>query len=179
MQRRKELITTLMIAGILALGSAGAASAQALWKYTDKDGKVTYSDKAPKKGETAQLVTSDPAANVIDAPKATAGEGVPQKLQESRARAAERASRREQLREAMEATKAELEAAKVALEDGRKPSADEVQIVVGRLPSGASSGANAVIRKPEYFTRVAALEEAVKRAEAKVEIAEQNYQRAP
>ena len=80
MRQHRRLFATIILGGVLGAGVAGASHAQALWKYTDKDGKVTYSDKAPKKGETAQLVTSDPAANVIDAPKATAGEGVPQKL---------------------------------------------------------------------------------------------------
>ena len=181
MQRRDEgsiAVVIMLLAAAVAFGAGHAAYAQALWKYTDKDGKVTYSDKAPKKGETAQLVTNDPAANVIDAPKNT-GEGVPQKLQESKARETARASKREQLREALEGAKAELEAAKAALEEGRKPLPDEVQIVVGRSPTGAPTGANAVMRKPEYNDRVASLEEAVKKAETKVETAERNYQRAP
>ena len=177
MQRRKELITTLMIAGILALGSAGAASAQALWKYTDKDGKVTYSDKAPKKGETAQLVTSDPSANVIDSPKNTR-EGVPQKSPESNVRNNERESQRTQLREALDAAKGQLDTAKAALEAGREPTPEEVQIVVGRSATGGTTGVNSIIRKQEYYARIASLEDAVKKAESNVETAERNYQRS-
>ena len=65
----------------LSLAICGVSQAQALWKYTDKDGKVTYSDKAPKKGETATPVTSDSSTNMIEAPK-NLRQGVPQKLQD-------------------------------------------------------------------------------------------------
>ena len=47
-----------LIANALMLGAlAGAnADAQTLYKYVDQDGKVSYSDKAPKAGEKAELV---------------------------------------------------------------------------------------------------------------------------
>ncbi|MEO8101177.1 MAG: DUF4124 domain-containing protein [Betaproteobacteria bacterium] len=178
MRRPEFYVGAIMVAGVLALAFGGAGHAQALWKYTDKDGKVTYSDKAPKKGEIAQPVSNDPAANIIDAPKGPR-EGDMQKLQESKARTTERDNQRKQLRDALDGAKADLDAAKAALESGREPLSDEVQIVVGRSPTGAPTGANAVVRKPEYYARVTALEEAVKRAEAKVDIAERTYQRAP
>ena len=88
MQRHERSIPAIMLASAVALTAAGPGYAQALWKYTDKDGKVTYSDKAPKKGENAQAVISDPAANVIEAPKNTR-EGVPQKLQDLKTRSDE------------------------------------------------------------------------------------------
>ena len=176
MQRRKRSIPAIMLAGAAALTATSFGYAQALWKYTDKDGKVTYSDKAPKKGENAQLVTSDPAANVIEAPKNTR-EGVPQKMQDGKNRAAEREGKRDQLSNALKAANDELDAARAALEAGREPLANEVQIIVGRSPTGAPTSANAIIRKPEYYARIASLEEAVKKAEANVEIAEQNARR--
>ena len=176
MQRHERNLSAIMLAGAMALTAAGSGYAQALWKYTDKDGKVTYSDKAPKKGENAQAVISDPAANVIDAPKNTR-EGVPQKLQDLKARGDEREKLRNQLREALEAARTELNAAKVALEEGRAPQPSEVQIIVGRSPTGSPTGANAAVRKPEYYTRITALEETVMKAEANVEVAEQNYRR--
>ena len=177
MQRPKRSAGAIMLVGaVVVLTTAGIACAQGLWKYTDIDGKVTYSDKAPKKGEDAQLVPNDPAANVIQAPKNTR-EGVPQKLQDVKARAADRESQRDRLRAVLEAAKAELDAAKAALEAARVPLPDEVRIVVGRSPTGAPTGANTTIRKPEYYARISALEEGVKKAEAKVEAAEQNYRR--
>jgi len=177
MQRRERSISAVMLAGVMALAAAGMGHAQALWKYTDKDGKVTYSDKEPKKGEKAQLVTSDPAANVIDAPKNT-GEAAPQKSREEKNRVAERENQRNQLRDALDAAKAELEAAKSALEAGREPLPEEIQLVVGRTPTGAPTGANAAMRKPEYYARIKSLEEAVKKAEEKVENADRDYRRA-
>lgn len=177
MQRRERSISAVMLAGVMALAAAGIGHAQALWKYTDKDGKVTYSDKAPKKGENAQLVTSDPAANVIDAPKNT-GEAVPRKSREAKSRVAERENQRNQLRDALDAAKAELETARAALEAGRQPLQDEIQIIVGRTPTGAPTGANAAMRKAEYYARINSLEEAVKKAEEKVENADRAYRRA-
>lgn len=167
----------MMLAGTVGLMVVAGAYAQALWKYTDKDGKVTYSDKAPKKGETAQLVKSDPSANVIDAPKNTR-DGDTQKLLDDKARAAERERVREKLREMLDKAKADLDAAKTALEGGREPLPSEVQIVVGRTKTGAPTGVNSTIRKPEYANRIAALEEAVKKAEENVEVADANYRRA-
>ncbi len=177
MQPRDRLVPAAMaMIGATALVFASHVNAQALWKYTDKDGKVTYSDKAPKKGESAQLVNNDPSANIMDAPK-NAQQGAPQKSQEMKSRESERDIQRNALRETLEAAKVELEAAKTALDDGRSPLPDEVQIVVGRAQTGAPTGANAVIRKPAYYARIAALEEAVKKAEEKVESAERDYRR--
>ena len=176
MQRTRLSIPAIMLAGAVALTAPGAGHTQALWKYTDKDGKVTYSDKAPKKGENAQLVTNDPATNVIDAPK-NLKDGKPQKLKDVNARTSERETKRDQLKDALDAAKDELEAAKTALEEGREPQASEVQIVVGRSPTGAPTGTNAVIRKPEYYARIASLEEAIKKAEEKLASAEQRFRR--
>ncbi len=173
MQQRKQLLR-LIVLMVMAASSSGHA--QELWKYTDKDGKVTYSDKAPKKGETAQLVPNDAAANVMEAPK-NLRQGVPQKLQDVKARATARETKRDNLRDAVEAAKADLAQAKAALEKGREPLPDEVQITVGRSPTGAPIGANSQMRKPEYYTRIAALEEAVKNAETKVEDAERTLRR--
>lgn len=177
MQRRSRSLMAILLASVVAFaGGAKIGHAQALWKYVDKNGKVTYSDKAPKKGETAQLVPNDPAANIIEAAK-NAPSGTQQKSGEMKTPGGERENRLNQLREAVEAAKASLEAAKSALEGAREPLPDEVQIVVGRSATGAPTGANAVIRKPAYYSRIATLEENVKKAEENVEIAERDYRR--
>ena len=49
---------SFLLAGLFVLACPQVPSE--LWKYTDKDGKVTYSDKAPKKGEKAEPVVTDP-----------------------------------------------------------------------------------------------------------------------
>ena len=177
MQRLERPASALMMLAIgLALLAASPGYAQALWKYTDKDGKVTYSDKAPKKGENAQPVNSDPAANVIDAPK-NAPQGVSQKTPEMKIRDDERDKQRSRLLNAVDLAKTELATAQAALEAGREPLQSEIQIVVGRGPAGAPTGTNQVIRKQEYYARIAALEEAVKKAEEKVETAERDLRR--
>ncbi|MEP7156864.1 MAG: DUF4124 domain-containing protein [Betaproteobacteria bacterium] len=172
--QRCELTARFFLA-CLALAACGVSDAQQLWKYTDKDGKVTYSDKAPKKGETATPVTSDSSTNMIEAPK-NLRQGVPQKLQDVKDRANEKEAQRAKLRAAVDAAKEQLAAAKSMLDEGREPQEGEVQIVVGRSKvGGAPTGKNSQLRKPEYYTRVAALEEAVKKAEEKLVVAERIY----
>lgn len=173
--RQRERYGRIVLGAIL-MALAAVGQAQQLWKYTDKDGKVTYSDKAPKPGEKAEPVTSNASTNVISAPNNKVG-GVPQKLEDVRARASERELLRDQLRKEVELAREKLEEARKALEDGREPNEDERQIVVGRDKTGKPTGANTIIRKPEYYERIAALEEAVKAAEAKVAKAEENQRR--
>ena len=162
------------VAGVFLLVFVPTLQAQSLWKYTDKDGKVTYSDKAPKAGEKAELVNATP--NSIEAPRNTVG-GVPQKLKDVTGRAADREARRDQLQAELNAAREAVSAARKALDDGREPLASETQIVVGRGKDGAPTGANSSIRQPEYYARIAELEESVKKAEAKAEMAEENFRR--
>ncbi|HEX4859336.1 MAG TPA: DUF4124 domain-containing protein [Usitatibacteraceae bacterium] len=150
-----------------------AADAQGLWKYTDKDGKVTYSDKPPKPGEKAEQVKNDPNANVIESVKgkSTAAPASP-KTSPPKAAPVDRRAQLDAAIAAVAAARAELEAARKALEDGREPLPEEVTVTVGRTKTGATSGSNSVIRKPEYYERVALLEETVRVAEVKLEEAE-------
>ncbi len=159
----------LILTSLLVLAVAQAASAQALYKYTDKDGKVSYSDKPPKPGEKAELVKTDANVNVISAPSNKV-EGVKQSLQEVNARAAARANLREKLRADVDTAKATLEQAKKALEDGREATPEERQIIVRQ-------GGNAVLRKPEYYERIAVLEAAVKQAEENLAKAQEKFDR--
>lgn len=175
MRRTKQLCAFL----VLFIAASGVQSQQ-LWKYVDKDGKVTYSDKPPKKGEKAEEVKSDPKANILETQRGGAvgkESAASQTLKDINSRAAAKADKREQLRDAVNNAREELEAAKKALEDGREPLPDEVQIVVGRTKDGAPTGRNAGVRKPEYYKRIEGLEAAVKKAEAALEVAEGNYRR--
>ena len=162
--------------GAILMVLASVSQAQQLWKYTDKDGKVTYSDKAPKSGEKAEPVTSNSSTNVIPAPSNKVG-GVPQTLDDVKSRAGDREKLRDQLRKEVDLAREQLEEAKKAREDGREPTEDERVIVVGRDKNGRPTGANTTNHKPEYYERLAALEEAVKTAEAKVAKAEENMRR--
>ena len=156
-----------------------SASAQELWKYTDKNGKVTYSDKAPMNGEKAERVNADTTGTVIPAAKNLL-EGKPQGSAAINLRASEREAERDSYRKKMEAARDELEQAKKALEIGQEPTQEERQIVVGRNKDGQPTGVNAVNRKPEYFERIAGLEAAIRRAEEKVATAEKDFrEKAP
>ncbi|MBL8523739.1 MAG: DUF4124 domain-containing protein [Betaproteobacteria bacterium] len=175
MRRTNQLFLLLIL-----FAAAWGVQAQQLWKYVDKDGKVTYSDKPPKKGEKAEEVKSDPKANILETQRGGAvgkESAASQALKDVNARANARADKRDKLRDAVDNAKDELEAAKKALEDGREPLPDEVQIVVGRTKDGAPTGRNAGVRKPEYYKRIEGLEAAVKKAETALEVAEGNYRR--
>ena len=170
---------TSLIAGLLLACFAFAANAQGLWKYTDKDGKVTYSDKAPKNGEKAVPVIADTSGTVIPADR-NLSSGKPQNSASVTSRTTERAAEREVYRKAMEAAREELEAAKKALEAGQETTQDERIIVVGRGANGQPTGVNSVATKPEYYSRIALLEDTVKKAEEKLAAAERDYrQKAP
>ena len=147
--------------------------AQELWKYTDKSGNVTYSDKAPTLSEKAERVTTDTTGTVISAPKNVVG-GATQNSATIRARLSASENLRDSLRKVVDAAREELERAKKARGAGEEPTAEERQIVVGRGKDGNPTGANAVLRKPEYEERIAALDAAVKQAEESLVNAERN-----
>ena len=173
MPLHKLSLGTLLMSAVL-FGSVGRVDAQSMWKYVDKDGKITYSDKAPKKGETATPVAGDASTNIIDAPK-NLQQGKPQKLQDVKARAEEREKLREKLRDQLEQARDAVKDAKAALADGQEPREGETQVVVGRTKTGAPTGVNSQLRKPEYYARIASLEAEVKKAEEKLDVAERNY----
>ena len=150
-----------------------SASAQELWKYTDKDGKVTYSYKAPTDGSKAERVNADTTGTVIPASKNVIG-GATQSSATISNRASTREATRDLFRKQVDDASDALEAAKKALETGREAKEEERQIVVGRGQNGQPTGVNAVLRKPEYEQRIAALEDAIKKAEANVAAAEKN-----
>ncbi|MEO8383804.1 MAG: DUF4124 domain-containing protein [Betaproteobacteria bacterium] len=178
MQPLAERKTSLIVGVLLALFAFGA-NAQGLWKYTDKNGKVTYSDTAPKNGEKAEPVIADTTGTVIPAERNLSSGKVEGKGVVS-SRSSDRVSERENYRKALDSARDELEKAKKALEDGQEPTQDERIIVVGRGVNGQSTGVNAINRKPEYYSRIASLEEAVKKSEEKVTAAERDFrQKAP
>jgi hypothetical protein len=160
---------------------AVSASAQELWKYTDKNGKVTYSDQAPIDGEKAVKVTPDITGTVVPGGSAkNAVEGKVKGAAAVDARASEREAMREDFRKKLDAARQELEDAKKALDAGRDPTEEERQIVVGRGKDGKPTGANTSMRKPEYYERIAGLEAAVKKAEEKVAASEKDFrEKAP
>lgn len=153
---------------VLVAFSITQVDAQTLYKHVDKDGKVTYSDKPPKEGDggKASKVTVDTSANVTKHVNKDS-KGNAQKFSDVKARGDARIALRDKLQADIKVAEKTLEDAKKALEDGRQP-----------LPGETRGGVNVPMqRSPEYYERVAKLEEAVKTAEANIKKAEERYQR--
>jgi hypothetical protein len=146
----------LMLAAIAALG-VGAANAQTLYKLVDKNGKVTYSENAPKPGEfDGQVIRIDvnPNQNTAILPKPGP---------RNTATEAERAAQSTNLKSARE----KLEAAKAALAQAQEnPSPEEVTRV------GTTKGFTRPVESDEYKARLAKLEGDVKQAEEELRRAE-------
>lgn len=150
----------LAAAGVLAVGGAVA---QTLYKLIDKNGKVTYSEKAPKDfdGKVIRL-DIDTKANTATLPKPAAA---PRPETES-----EKIIRRPT--PAAEADKAQaardkLALARRALQDAiDNPAEGEVQRI------GKVGGGTRPVQSEEYQKRIATLEENVRRAEEELRVAE-------
>jgi hypothetical protein len=149
-----------------------AASAETLYKYTDKDGKVTISDKAPKDGEKAELVKVEKGDKIGNTVKLETkdGKGVQQQFSDVKARGDARIALRDKLQKEVDEAEERLTLAKKALENGRDPKDGEQRIVVHK-------GGNAVIRTEEYYARIANLELAIKKADEALSAAKDKYNR--
>jgi hypothetical protein len=171
--KRFSLVLLLTLASL-------QAGAQVLYKYVDANGKVTYSDKAPKAGEKAERMMADTTTNVISSPALRGGVVV-----KAGGNVSGRVAERDKLKALVDAAEMELERAKKALEDGQTPQDEEQRIVVKTKtikgkdgkPITVPTGQNAVLRTDEYRERIAGLEAAVKAAEEKLEQAQSNYRR--
>ncbi len=160
------------LAATIMMTMSGAGVAQTIYKHVDKNGKGTYSDKAPKEGEQASKVTVDPTANIVKM-QTKDGAGKEQKFADIKARGDARAALRDKLQNNVKLSEEALDKAKKDLETGRDPVAGETRIVVRK-------DGNSVMRLPEYYSRIAGLEAAVKKAEDALKESEEKYrQQAP
>jgi hypothetical protein len=170
---RKQFLGRQVMALFASLALMTCAYAQALYKYTDKDGKVTYSDKAPKQGEKAELVNTDKSpdknANTVKL-ETKDGAGVQQKFSDVKARGDARIAAREKLQLDVTNAEQQLEKAKKALAEGRDPKPGEQRIVVRQ-------GGNSVLRTEAYYTRITGLEQSIKKAEEALSAAQERYRR--
>lgn len=143
----------------LAAGAmfAAVASAQTLYKLVDKNGKVTYSEQAPKPGEFDGQVTRidvNPNANTATLPRYEPKPSEP---------ATNPGSRMPNPRAARE----KLEAAQKALADARdNPSPEEVTRM------GTKSGFSRPVESEAYKSKLEKLEADVKAAEEELKRAE-------
>jgi hypothetical protein len=158
---------------LLLIGSLSIpANAETLYRYTDKDGKVTYSDKAPKDGEKAEAVQVEKGDKIGNTVKLNTkdSKGVQQQFSDIKARGDARVASRDKLQKEVDDAVERLQRAKKALENGRDAKSGEERIVVRK-------GGNSVIRTEEYYARIANLELAIKKAEEAVSAAKDKYNR--
>lgn len=177
---------------------AAQAEAAALYRLVDRQGKVTYADRIPKgfDGEVTRIEL-DPDTNAVGTagarPAAAVAAPAPAATGEINA---QRKSRRLELEAALDAARAKLAAAKLALAEGAEPRDGEWQTIQQRFAAaGTKTGPRptCMLRKDtggqdvwicptrvpgaDYFDRQKSLEEAVRLAEAEVEAAENAYRR--
>ena len=183
---------------LLLLGAP--ALAQTMYRWTDSQGRIQYSDRMPKdfKGEVTRI-----EADVQPPPAAPALRPAPVKAEPAKAveKAGEdRNSRlratREKLAAAVDQARARLDAAKKARDGDEGPGVDERQVVQQRFAKGTQpatprsncrqvTGADgkpqlmcpSVVPGEAYYARAKELEDAVAKAEEDLDIAERAYRR--
>lgn len=193
--RRRARAAWAALAAVAALACVDAA-ARDLYKWTDKDGKVQYSDQPPK-GFSGPVTRIEIDTNTNVRPLGvlprelaeTADDAAPQPPDILKKRRELRAQLEDRLRRARE----RLEAAKAALADGGTPKDDEHQVVQQRFANTQAGRSNcrqaktadgksyficpALVPNDGYYERIGGLEMAVKQAEEAVDAAEQDYRR--
>ena len=132
---------------------------QVIYRLVDKNGKTTYSEKAPGKdypGKVTRIEVDLKANRAMLKPADDAAPPVTLPLtapELKRVKADAELARAQQL----------LEAARKAFEDGKEPKEDETQFI-GKVGGGARP-----VQTDAYHARIKKLEDAVKEAEAEVE----------
>jgi len=190
---RPRLAAVVLLVLLLAAGPPADAQLRTLYKWTDSEGRVQYSDKPPS-GFTGEIerLEIDPAANATQAPRAPEATATPAPGDIG----AKRRALREQLRDAVDRARAKLDLAKASLAVAGGPDDEERQVIQQRfdtqVPGTASARANCrpiqqgdrtvfmcptLVPNESYYERLAKLEDAVREAEAEVAAAEDAYRR--
>jgi hypothetical protein len=190
-------------AGLVAvlLGASGQAMAQALYRWTDAEGKTHYGDRPPKDGIGVTKIDTGPETHTLVAPPAPAAPKIAPATSDAPPkpmadRATQRRETRERLRAELDRALANLEQAKRRLADGGDMRDDERQVVQqrgGRPPVTATARQNCrqergkdgklslmcpvSVPNDQYYDRQSKLEEAVRQAEEAVTAAETAYRR--
>ncbi|HEX3062574.1 MAG TPA: DUF4124 domain-containing protein [Usitatibacter sp.] len=140
---------TLAVA--IAASAAAFAMADTLYKLIDKNGKVTYSEEAPKNFDGKVIrMDIDPNANRAELPRSSRDTGMLKQQLDATA----------QKDREIDALRARLDAARGALSNAKDhPGPDDVQRV------GTKSGFTREVPTQEYEAKLAKLEEDVKKAE--------------
>jgi hypothetical protein len=144
------------------------AQAQTVYKLIDKNGKVSYSDTAPKNFEGKVVpIEIDPKANVAQPPKIPPGGSPPMSPY-----ATQRELTRNEAMLRLNQARDRYNAAKEAFDTGKDPQESEYQTLVQQGGTGRR------VPNEQYYERQKSLEENYKNAERELAEAEQNYRRA-
>ena len=195
----RKAVRALAIAGALAAAFAVLAAepqTRTLYRWTDAEGRVQYSDQPPAnfKGAVSK-VEVDLDANVRASTPPKSQRIAPDVLRDvtpSTDVAKARREKRAKLEAALRAAQDKVAAAKAALEEGEPPKDGEQQVVQRRYARAQASKSNcrtvkeggktnivcpSIVPSGEYYERQKSLEDALRQAEAELADAESAYRR--
>jgi len=193
----------LALAACIAAAWPFASPAQVLYKWTDAEGKVQYSDKRPKDFTgPVTILDNEPAPSPAPAPKASPppkAEAAKEAAKPEPDRLTKRRAAREELWARLVAARDKLDAARKALADGANSEPEERQVIQQEMKAGqggmhglskARSNCRQVVKDGRttmicpatlatdaYYERQAKLEIAVRQAEEELAEAEQAWRR--
>jgi len=154
---------------VVALSLAGTpALAQTIYKLIDKNGRITFTDTAPKNFEGQVIpIEIDTRANIAQPPKIPPGGSPPMSPYET-----QRELTRNETRLRLNQARDRYNAAKDALEQGKDPQEGEWQTLVQQ------GGGGRRVPNESFFERQKMLEANLQAAERALAEAEQNYRRS-
>lgn len=180
---------------VATLVAATGASPPVLYKLIAKDGRITYSDRAPKNFD-GQVVRLEPdiESNLVPSGRPPAPAASPAS---GSSFGADRKANREALQKALRAAQDKVEAARQAKADGTAPGPDEMQVIQRRYaplkagqdpPRSNCRNATDSTGKPylmcaaqvpgdAFYERQKALDQALESALAELAEAERAYRR--
>ena len=149
-------LSALVAPSLLAVAFAAVADdKQVVWKLVDKQGKVTYADKAPPKEYDGKVTRIEVDLTANRAKLVNVGESAPPVLLPLTAPEMKRVKAEAELAQAAE----KLEAAKKAREAANEPTPEETQWM------GKKGGGARPVPTEAYHERVKKLDAALKAAE--------------
>jgi hypothetical protein len=161
MKYKNRVVYVLAVVAAAVSWCSADAAAQTLYKLIDKSGKVTYSESPPKEFDGKVIrMDIDPKANTATLPKPSA---------ESPAARSGAGNSGGGGADKVQLAREKLDAAKKALQNAQEnPREDEVQRV------GNKGGFARPVPTEAYQQRIAGLEEAVRKAEEELRVAQGN-----
>jgi hypothetical protein len=195
----RRLLDLVCAIAILA-NCAQVMAQQTLYKWTDDDGKIQYSDKPPKdfKGVVTRI-ESDVNPPVVVPKKAESPKGEAATSDKPPADAlSQRRAKRAELEANLARARVNLDNAKKALAETSDPQADETQVIQNRVDRSGTKAAQVarsncrqitgqdgkarticpgLVPNQAYYERIQQLEEALRKAEEALSDAEAAYRR--